>query len=692
MSAWRASLKGLRADVRSTRDLLRVAWWRVLLFSLVTTFVVCRLSPSGLLSISEFSVLDAWVRARPPQKPTPLIALIGIEQRDVDAWAKQRKATCACTLVSRSDIASAVEKAVHAGARVVALDLSFTQACPFGDHDRRLRAALQSSGDIILVAEARATPDELHFSPPSKTVLGNPQPIIASPVFYSPHGITRSVPLIQTGVPTEDETKRVGRLKLVGPKSAPLCASAAAAFGGVPCDMPKPLRDDLVECAGQRVPVWPGERIYLLCPLMPGGSNPSSYYAMLINWVGPTGTFPMYRFSEVLRASPDQLRDWFGGKIVLLGSAEDRQHTPMVGASLPSPPPLADQRHQHTMSGLEMHANAIDTILRHRYIRPVPWPIVWAIIFVASLITTVVFRAFALSRALVVLALEAAALVLTARYLIERDVWLFLATPGAAIAFSGAVAAISGYTHEREQAAKLAGQLEAVDSITTTLVHDLKQPLASISALAAVLRQQQTKGQVESSPELIQRIEGQVERALGDIDTLLMTDPQRQIRLQIRGFDLAATARDLAVAQSVRSPLHEVEVRAPAGSVTVEGDPRYLGRAINNLVDNAIKYWPSGGTVVVSIESSDSQVVVEVTDRGLGMTAEQQSSIFDRFVRAVPEGLDIPGTGIGLYSVKRIVEAHGGSVAVESQPGEGSTFTIRLPSRQDGAYPAPMAR
>jgi len=692
VSAAPTSLRGLRADVRSTRDLLRGGWWRLLLFSLVTTFVACRLSPSALLSISEFSVLDAWMRTRPPQKPTPLVALVGIEQRDVDAWAERKPETCACNLVSRSDIASVIEKANHAGARVIGVDLSFSQACPSGDHDRRLRAALQSSDGIVLIAEAQATPDELHFSLPSKSILGNPQPIVASPVFYSPHGFTRSVPLIQMGVPTEEETRSIRHLELVGRTWVPLCASVVAAFRGYPCDMPKPVADDLVECAGRQVPVWPAERIYLLCPVMPRSSSPSSRYAMLINWVGPTGTFPMYSFSEVLRASADQLKDWFRGKIVLLGSAEDRQHTPMVGASLPSPPPLVDQQRKRTMSGLEMHANAIDTILRERYIRPVSWPIVWALIFIGSLVTTVAFRAFAPSRALVVLALEVAALVMAARYLADRDVWLFVATPGAAIAFSGVVAAVWGHTHERQQAARLTRQIEAIDSVTTTLVHDLKQPLASISALAAVLRQQQAKGQVGSSPELLQRIEGQVERALGDIDTLLMTDPQRQIRLQVREFDLAATARDLAVAQSVRSPVHEVRVRAPEEGVIVQGDPRYLGRAINNLVDNAIKYWPSGGTVVVSVQSSDGQVTVKVTDRGLGMTPEQQSSIFDRFQRAVPEGLEIPGIGIGLYSVKRIVEAHGGSVAVESEPGEGSTFTMRLPSLQERAHPAPMAR
>jgi signal transduction histidine kinase len=111
----------------------------------------------------------------------------------------------------------------------------------------------------------------------------------------------------------------------------------------------------------------------------------------------------------------------------------------------------------------------------------------------------------------------------------------------------------------------------------------------------------------------------------------------------------------------------------------VRADARYLGRALSNLMDNAIKYWPDGGTVVVEIRREPGQVRIRVIDHGLGIAPEAQARLFNRFQRAVPAGIDIPGTGIGLFSVKRIVEAHGGTVHLISAPGEGSIFMMTLP-------------
>ncbi|GAH79947.1 unnamed protein product, partial [marine sediment metagenome] len=157
-------------------------------------------------------------------------------------------------------------------------------------------------------------------------------------------------------------------------------------------------------------------------------------------------------------------------------------------------------------------------------------------------------------------------------------------------------------------------------------------------------------------------------------------DPARELPLQRQEFDLAALARDLAVAQSTKSSVHEVEVRAPADGVLLTADPRYLGRALSDLMDNAIKYWPEGGTVIVEVRPRDTDVVIRVIDRGLGMTEEQKARIFGRFQRAVPEGLRIAGTGIGLYSVKRIADAHEGTIEAESEPGLGSTFILTIPN------------
>jgi len=438
------------------------------------------------------------------------------------------------------------------------------------------------------------------------------------------------------------------------------------------------------------VPVWPCESIYLFEPIMPrpGAGDSESKHAMLINWVGPPGTFPVYWLDEIARTSDESLERRLKGKIVLIGSLAERKNTPVQGEPRKAEWPLLSQQGEVSMSGLEIHANALDTILQRRFIRPMSTPCAWLLIFGCALLTTLSFRCLVTWRAVGVMVMEVLILLGLAQLLMQRDQWLYAVIPTAAILVSGITTAIWGYARSRQEATSLANTVEAMDSATSTLVHDLKQPLSVISALAAAIRAQRQAGGDGASPELLEKIQQQVEVALGDIDELLMVSPDRQVTLRKERFNLAAVASDLALAQSVKSPLHQVEVHAPPEGVFVSGDVGYLARALNNLMDNAIKYWPEGGTVRVEIEPGARNVTVSVVDQGLGMSPEQQSRIFGRFERVVPQGVDIPGTGIGLYSVKRIIEAHGGRVLVDSEPGVGSALRVTIPYTTPVSVPA----
>jgi signal transduction histidine kinase len=101
---------------------------------------------------------------------------------------------------------------------------------------------------------------------------------------------------------------------------------------------------------------------------------------------------------------------------------------------------------------------------------------------------------------------------------------------------------------------------------------------------------------------------------------------------------------------------------------------------LQNLLQNAIKYSPSGGTIEVSLTTQDGEAVLHLKDQGMGIPAAEQAHIFDRFYRAgnAKSGMST-GFGIGLYIVREIVTRHGGSISVQSAVGQGSTFTIRLP-------------
>lgn len=117
----------------------------------------------------------------------------------------------------------------------------------------------------------------------------------------------------------------------------------------------------------------------------------------------------------------------------------------------------------------------------------------------------------------------------------------------------------------------------------------------------------------------------------------------------------------------------------PPGPVRLDGDKVY--QVLYNLVDNAVKYSPEGGDVVVKAWLEGSWLCLSVSDHGLGIPAEKQRWLFERYQRLVAVDRRITGTGIGLHMVKALVAAHGGEIGVDSRPGEGSTFTVRLPYR-----------
>ncbi|MHB8995023.1 MAG: sensor histidine kinase [Armatimonadota bacterium] len=661
-----------------------------LILALLITFICCRASSFHPLSIPEFRLLDTWLHLRPARPVDPSIALIAVDAQQLDDFRKTRdsegrgqlqsRPLCTCATIGRDSIAKTINLLKQAKARVVGLDLVFELPCP--RHDRALLQALDDSPgtDMVLVSGTKPTPGRFNFTDmPAFLALEEP-PLVASPVLYNPQGVIRAVRLIQEDVPAPEQPA----LSRIRP---PLAAAMYLASVGRAQDLPEARPDDVhaVTCGDLTVSVLHSEQVFLLSPLMSSRFTPKAQQAMLINWAGPGwGRYPMYSMAEVLRARPKQLQRWFGGKLVLIGSSADRQLAPMGVGSPTAERPLIDQSAEQAMAGLEIHANALDTLLQGRFIRPVPVYVIWLLMFLSVLVTLYHFRCLVTWRAVVVALLQLGLIFAIAAIGIRYDYWVHSAIPAVCVFLSAICGAILGRSEARHTAEGLASDLEARDAVTTTLVHDLKQPLAAINILAQVLRSQEQSAE-GPAPELIERIQQQVQVALGDIDELLVTDSGREIPLRLEDFDVAALARDLATAQSLRSRLHEVEVRAPKEGVWLQADGRYLGRALNNLMDNAIKYWPEGGTVVVEISCDRDEATIRVIDGGMGIAPEQQARLFGKFQRAVPAGINIAGTGIGLFSVKRIIEAHGGTVHLVSAPGEGSIFTIFIPLAEQPA-------
>jgi signal transduction histidine kinase len=129
-----------------------------------------------------------------------------------------------------------------------------------------------------------------------------------------------------------------------------------------------------------------------------------------------------------------------------------------------------------------------------------------------------------------------------------------------------------------------------------------------------------------------------------------------------------------------QTQIHDIVVRFPPDFPVVEGDPGRLEQVFNNLVSNAIKYSPDGGTIEISGRALPTDVIVTVSDQGVGIPFEEQSRVFERFFRGARERHQrTPGAGLGLYLAKAIVQAHAGRLWVESNPGEGAAFSVAIP-------------
>jgi signal transduction histidine kinase len=125
-----------------------------------------------------------------------------------------------------------------------------------------------------------------------------------------------------------------------------------------------------------------------------------------------------------------------------------------------------------------------------------------------------------------------------------------------------------------------------------------------------------------------------------------------------------------------------VALTADCGEITARFDPRWCGEALGNIIDNAIKYTPSGGRVTITVIEYEMFARIDVTDNGRGIREDDLPKVFTRFWRAA-ESVDSPGVGIGLYLTREIITACGGYVQVSSRVGNGSTFSAFLSKVKD---------
>jgi signal transduction histidine kinase len=249
-------------------------------------------------------------------------------------------------------------------------------------------------------------------------------------------------------------------------------------------------------------------------------------------------------------------------------------------------------------------------------------------------------------------------------------------------------------TREMEERRAAERKSHAKDEFLAMLGHELRNPLSAISSASALLGM--PGANVDSNARARVIIQRQTQHLSKIVDDLL--DLSRamsgKILLSKKPLDMGAlvsTCLDTFRATG-RSAGHQINVALEP--CWVDGDTTRLEQVASNLIDNALKYTPAGGTIDVSVGCADSDVVLTVSDSGVGIGPELLPHVFDVFVQGtISLDRSQGGLGIGLSLVRRLVELHGGSVSAASDgTGHGSTFVIRLPRVEAASQPAPAPR
>ena len=231
------------------------------------------------------------------------------------------------------------------------------------------------------------------------------------------------------------------------------------------------------------------------------------------------------------------------------------------------------------------------------------------------------------------------------------------------------------------------------DEFLAMLGHELRNPLAAISSASHVLNHE--KASVDTKRKAQAAMDRQLRNLVRMVEDLL--DVSRITRglvvLRPERFDLVTMVRQAAdtLYERCAARRHQLTLSLPMYGMFVTGDSARLEQVTTNLIGNAIKYTPPGGRINVSLHREGPEVVLTVTDNGIGMTAELINKIFTVFVQAERnlEKSNESGLGIGLAIVRRLVQLHGGSVKAESAgPDQGSRFIVRLPEARAEAEPA----
>jgi signal transduction histidine kinase len=209
--------------------------------------------------------------------------------------------------------------------------------------------------------------------------------------------------------------------------------------------------------------------------------------------------------------------------------------------------------------------------------------------------------------------------------------------------------------------------------------HEIRTPLASVVGFTSLLLERDFSP--EEQRRYLEIVDQQARRLAslaGDfLDVQLLEGGG--LSFDYAPFDLVELVNEQARLFFSHASAHTIDLDLPSDPVVVNADRDRIAQVIGNLLSNAIKYSPSGGRVRLVLTASDGGAELSVEDEGMGIPAADRARIFEKFFRGAEAASAIGGTGLGLAVAREIVTSHGGGIEVDSEPGRGSRFTVRLP-------------
>jgi two-component system heavy metal sensor histidine kinase CusS len=228
--------------------------------------------------------------------------------------------------------------------------------------------------------------------------------------------------------------------------------------------------------------------------------------------------------------------------------------------------------------------------------------------------------------------------------------------------------------------ARLEASFTRLSQFSADLAHELRTPIANILGEAQVTLTRERSP--EEYREVIESTIAECERLSGIVDNLLFVarvDADRE-SIERKEFDGRAAVEKIAAFYRTIAEDRHIAINC-TGEGEIYGDPVLFGRAVSNLVDNALRFTPDGGTIQISITVKTAHSEVTVSDNGCGIAPEHLPRVFDRFYR-VDSSRSSDGAGLGLALVKSIVDLHGGSAKIESEANRGTTGTVTFPNKR----------